>query len=226
MGQVRKLCYRAATQRDFCASPLEMEHVLLSSHLLCFVLALGCWKWTHITPVQPGMPQAHQTSPPWPGSLLALCAMQVPHPAPACSSASSFSPSVTSEEHKKREGGEITPWILYLLIRLAVIKELLRSTGCKVCWHRAFQPCPLLPEEKQVPSLWEPPEVTERPGGRRWNPNSFPTFANSVLAVKGLVESSAAQAVPVMLLYKYVLCINMHLNPCLDSNLSVHPAVE
>lgn len=40
-GQVRKWCYRTATQRDFFAPPLEMERVLLSSHLLCFVLALG-----------------------------------------------------------------------------------------------------------------------------------------------------------------------------------------
>lgn len=59
----------------------------------------------------------------------------------------------------------MTPGILYLLFRLAVIKQLLRSTRGKVCWHRAFQPCPSLPEEKQVPSLWElrwPPEVTEQ----------------------------------------------------------------
>jgi len=47
-----------------------------------------------------------------------------------------------------------------------------------------------------------------------------------ILTVKGCAGTSAAQAAGAVLLYKYVLCINMHLNLCLDSNLSAHPAVE
>lgn len=39
-GRLRRGCYRTATLRVFFASPLEMEHVLLSSRLLCFLLAL------------------------------------------------------------------------------------------------------------------------------------------------------------------------------------------
>lgn len=131
----------------------------------------GCWEWNPaIIPPQlrdaSGSGVAHQTSPPWPGSLLALSAMPVPYPAPACSCAASSAPFATSEGRERREGREITPCILCLLIRLAVIKQLLRSTRCQVCWHGAFQPCPLLPEEKQVASLWDlmwSPEVMEQP---------------------------------------------------------------
>lgn len=68
--------------------------------------------------------------------------------------------------------------------------------------------------------------VSRRAWRKKLKSRFLPLFGCGVLTAKGLVGTSAAQAVGATLLYKYVLCINMHLNPCLDSNLSVHPAVE
>lgn len=184
-----------------------------------------------------GCGAAHQISPPRPSSPLAPSTTQEPPLAPACSRASSLAAFATSEERKMGQGKGNNILNMVPSNEAGGDQTALQERAGAGSLARGFPATRVISRGKASSILAGASTISwgqraafnssrKKPGERSCNLDSFSVFAYGVLTVKGLVETSAAQAVPAMLLYKYVLCINMHLNPCLDSNLSVHPAVE